>query len=738
MTASDPKDTKGGDSVIIVESPAKTKTISRILGPGYRVMATMGHVRDLPKNRLGVDVEKDFRLEYSLIPSRRKVVEQLRRAVKDASLVYLAPDPDREGEAIAWHVAQVLGLPDEKLARITFNEITPNAVRRAVSDPGPIDMNLVEAQQARRILDRLVGYKLSPLLWKKISRGLSAGRVQSVAVRLIVEREEEIRRFEPEEYWKLVAKLSKTDGSATFDAELLKIGGKKAVVRDGETAHALRERLSASPWRVLSVTKKTSYGKPYPPFNTASLQQAAASRLGFSAKRTMRVAQQLYEGVEMGDRGSIGLITYMRTDSYRVSASSIEQVRSFIEGEYGRDYLPAKPRILSAKKGAQDAHEAIRPTDVFLTPEKVKPWLGRDQFRLYKLIWHQFVASQMKPARFEVVTADIEAADAVFRASGKRLLFDGHLRASWGGEKDSSSLLPPLSEGEPLDLVELAASQHFTQPPPRYTEATLVKTLEKEGIGRPSTYAAIISTIQQRGYVKLEEKKFVPTELGELVTKKLVEHFPDILDVSFTRSMEERLDRIEEGEARWLDVVRDFYERFSRALEKAAAEMTSERGKPAESGETCPECGAPLVERISRYGRFLACSAYPKCKYVKRDESRPAPQATGEKCPECGGELVVRRGRRGPFIACSNYPDCKYTRDIAGASDPVLGKTVEEVRCPKCGAPMVVRRSRRGYFLGCSAYPKCKGIAKVPPGLIERLKAEAAAESPAEGEGSGD
>ncbi|MFA4985303.1 MAG: type I DNA topoisomerase [Candidatus Brocadiia bacterium] len=731
---------RNGKSLIIVESPAKTRTISKILGHEYNVMATMGHVRDLPESSLGIDVEHDFRMKYTIIATRKKIIAELRKAANDAGLVLLAPDPDREGEAIAWHVKEALELSDEKARRITFNEITTPAVLAAVANPGNIDADRVNAQQARRILDRLVGYKISPLLWKKVARSLSAGRVQSVAVRLIVDREKEIRAFVPEEYWKLTASLSPRDkASERFEAELLRLDGENAKVTNGVQAQALRETLTASSWAVKSVETRTTFSKPGPPFSTALLQQAAANRLGFSARKTMSVAQSLYEGVELGGEGSVGLITYMRTDSFRVSSGSIESVRSYIESRWGAEYIPPKPNVYSSRKSAQEAHEAIRPTDVVRTPEDVNRFLSRDQQRLYGLIWSQFVASQMKPARYESITVDIAAANAIFRATGRRLLFDGYLKVA-GSDKSDDALLPHLTAGLPLTLHDLAAKQLFTQPPPRYTEASLVKALEKEGIGRPSTYAAIISTIQERRYVKIEEKKFIPTELGELVTQKLIDYFPKIMDVSFTRTMEEHLDDIEEAKRNWLDVVREFYGPFAESLEKASKEMVSEKAKPLETGEKCPECDSPLIIRMSRFGRFVACSGYPGCKYIKREE-KPLPTETAGACPECGKPLVERRGRRGPFLACSGYPECKYTRSTSGTGKarPPIENPFPDEKCPECGEPLKLRISRRGPFFGCSKYPKCKGTKALTPEQRAKMKelhdaAKAAEGAPAEAE----
>ncbi|MFW6158961.1 MAG: type I DNA topoisomerase, partial [Planctomycetota bacterium] len=574
-------------SLVIVESPAKAKTINKYLGKGYRVEASMGHVRDLPKKKLGVDIEHGFEPTYQTIRGRGKTLKKLRSAAKSADSVYLAPDPDREGEAIAWHVVQALKLPDAKAYRVTFNEITKRAVRAAFEHPGKIDMARVNAQQARRVLDRIVGYQLSPLLWKKVAKGLSAGRVQSVAVRLIVEREKEIRAFEPEEYWEIRATLAPAgEGEGqSFEAELLKWQGEKFRPDNEDDAQTVARALRAATFTVDQVKKKKQKKSPGPPFNTSLLQQAASSRLRFSASRTMRVAQQLYEGIEVGGEGSVGLITYMRTDSFRMAGGAVDECRRLIPDKYGADYLPKKPRFYKSRKGAQEAHEAIRPTSVSRTPEDLKPFLSRDQHRLYKLIWDRFVASQMADARYEATTVAIRAGEGRLRARGRICIFPGHTRV-WPRKQKDQQDLPDLAESQRLDLIKLEPSQHFTEPPRRYTEASLVRTLEREGIGRPSTYAPIISTIQKRGYVKQIKRAFHATELGIVVTDLLVDSFPDIMDVQFTSEMEEKLDKIEEEDRDWQAVLGEFYRLFKADLEKAETEMQRVKGK--KTGETCP------------------------------------------------------------------------------------------------------------------------------------------------------
>ncbi|GIV07406.1 MAG: DNA topoisomerase 1 [Fimbriimonadales bacterium] len=673
--------------VIIVESPAKTRTLAKILGNAYTIEASMGHVRDLPKSKLGVDVSNDFEPTYAPLPDRRDTLKRLQTVTQGAPMVYLATDPDREGEAIAWHIQQALNLQNAQ--RIEFNEITATAVQRALQNPRLIDLHRVNAQQARRVLDRLVGYEVSPLLWRKTRGGrkpLSAGRVQTVAVRLIVEREREIRAFVPEEYWKITATLTPKKEHFPFEAELRAKGDAKLELKTEADAQAVLNDLQGATYIVESVAKRQRKRTPPPPFITSTLQQEAARKLGYSAKRTMQIAQQLYEGVDLGDEGSVGLITYMRTDSVRLSNEALQMAREFIQANYAPNYLPDKPRQYKTRGGAQDAHEAIRPTDVNRTPEAVRPYLTPEQYRLYELIWKRFVASQMADAQLEITSVNIRAKEYLFRASGTVVLFDGFLSLYKEGkdtqERDEEELppLPPLQQGELLDLIKLTPSQHFTQPPPRYTEATLVKAMEQNGIGRPSTYATILSTIQERGYVTLENRAFKPTPLGEVVTDYLVKYFPDLFDVPFTARMEAELDEVEEGKADWVQVVRDFYQPFQQKVSVAMQSDDRVQIPIVETERACPTCGATMVLRSGRYGEFLACSRYPDCK-----TTLPA-GATGIVCPLCQtGEIVQRKSKKGRvFYACSNR-ECKLL---------TWDKPTGEI-CPECNAPLVEKTSKR-------------------------------------------
>jgi len=703
--------------LVIVESPAKAKTINRYLGKGFQVRASMGHVRDLPKSSLGVDIEHDFEPVYRVLPTRKKVISQLKKLSGKAEMVYLATDLDREGEAIAWHLAQALKLPKKRTRRVIFNEITKKAIQRAFDQPMDLDDNKVNAQQARRILDRIVGYKLSPLLWNTVRRGLSAGRVQSVAVRLIVEREREIEAFKPVEYWEIEADLApkthRPKEPKKFRAKLTKVDGKKPTIPDEANATSLVKEIQSSELVVKEVKRTERSLRASPPFITSTLQQQASVQLRFSAKKTMMLAQQLYEGVELGEEGSIGLITYMRTDSFHVANSAIDECRELIEEQFGKKYLTEKPQYFRSGKRAQGAHEAIRPTSAAYTPEKVKPFLGRDQHRLYELIWKRFIATQMAPGRLAVSDVSVEAGRALFTAQGRELVFDGHLKVT-GFDKKTEVRLPTLAEGDVLKLLKLDPSQHFTKPPPRYTEATLVKTLEKLGIGRPSTYAPIISTIQARHYVTLEKRQFRATDLGKTVTDQLVEHFADIMEVTFTSGMEERLDKVEDGEAGWLETLRAFYEPFAIDLEKAGKNM--KRPEPEQTEHKCKDCGKPMLKRWSRNGPFLGCSGYPECRFTMPLDSegkpaeRPKPEETDEKCEKCGSPMVIRTGRHGRFMACSGYPKCKNTRSLE--ETPEIPEDLK--KCEECGKEMVIRRSRRGLFLGCSGYPKCRNTKPLP------------------------
>jgi len=716
-----------GRSLVIVESPAKAKTINKYLGRDYSVKASLGHIKDLPKKELGIDVDNGFEPSYEVIPGKTKVVTALKKAAKEADAVYLAADPDREGEAICAHLAEVLGRTKaarRKIFRVLFNEITPKAIRTAFERPGQIDLHLVDAQQARRVLDRLVGYKISPLLWDKVRRGLSAGRVQTVALRLIVERERDIRAFVPREYWTIHALVEAGEAPA-FETKLIKFKGEDIEVPNEAEAQRIVAQVERARWQVASVAQKEKRRYAPPPFTTSKLQQAAYNRLHYTAKRTMMLAQRLYEGVELGEEGSVGLITYMRTDSVRVSNDALAQVREWIGTSYGAAYLPEKPNFYKSKKDAQEAHEAIRPTDVARSPDEVRKYLEDDLFKLYQLIWQRFVASQMVPAVFDQTTIDITVGDYLFRASGSVMKFDGYLAVYQAArddeEKDEDAeaegrALPRVAEGETLRLEKLRPEQHFTEPPPRYTEATLVKELEEKGIGRPSTYATIISTIVEREYVSKDQGRFTPTMLGEKVSDLLVRSFEDIFDVGFTARMEEELDEIEEGKLPWRQSVKDFYERFELDLDKAAGEMQSYKaGIP--TGEKCEKCGqGELLERISRHGFFLGCSRYPECDYT-RDLSPEAgaeeveSEAVTEYCENCGREMTIKRGRFGPFLACTGYPECKTTRRLVhGTRRARQPDEPLDEKCPECGSQLVRRHGRYGEFIGCSGYPKCKYI----------------------------
>jgi DNA topoisomerase I len=691
--------------LIIVESPAKVKTIQKFVGEDYLVMATLGHIKDLPEGELGVDTEKEFQPEYVSIPGKAKVIRELKKAGKSVKNVYLGPDPDREGEAIAWHVAEEIGDEDKTIYRVLFNEITQKAVLDAIRHPGRLQQSKYEAQQARRILDRLVGYQVSPLLWDKVRRGLSAGRVQSVAVRIVCEREREIEAFIAEEYWSLTATLQGKESPVTFDAKLVKWKEKKVKMAKEVEAMALLKALEGATYTVSKITRQEKQRHPFPPFITSRLQQEAYRKLSFSAQRTMRIAQRLYEGMELGEIGTVGLITYMRTDSPRVASEAVRQVRDWIKDRFGESYVPPKPNHYKSRKGAQDAHEAIRPTSMTLTPEKVKGFLDKDQWSLYKLIWDRFVASQMSSAVFQQTTVEIQAGECVFTAVGTVPVFQGFLALYNEGKDDSENgdqekILPALSEGEVLALLGLTPRQHFTQPPYRFSEATLIKELEENGIGRPSTYAAILSTIKEKEYVKLEKGKFFPTELGCLVNDLLVVNFPDIFDVEFTAQMEENLDRIEEGEKGWIETLKEFYQPFEKDLAAAKISMREVKKELIPTDVLCERCGSKMVKRWGKRGFFLACSTYPECRYTREvEESGEKPVETGGTCEKCGGPMVIKSGKFGRFLACSNYPTCKFTKPIETG-----------VRCPQegCEGILVERRTRKGkVFFSCSKYPAC-------------------------------
>ncbi len=691
--------------LIIVESPAKTKTLKGFLGSDYQVEASMGHVRDLPEKKLSIDIENDFAPTYVIIPERKDVVAKLIAAAKNASEVFLASDPDREGEAISWHLQEALGLKNAR--RIQFNEITKPAVQAALLNSREIDMDRVNAQQARRELDRIVGYKISPILAKKVRPRLSAGRVQSVAVRLIADREREILAFKPVEYWSITASLTPDTAKHKFDAALiLGLDGKKLTIPNQDIADGILKDLDGAEYKVRTVKRSEKRRNAAPPFITSTLQQEASRKLGFNAKRTMQVAQKLYEGVDVPGEGHVGLITYMRTDSTRIADEAQAAARQLIVETYGPKYAPGTAKQFKKAGAAQDAHEAIRPTDVRRLPERVLQLLSSEQARLYKLIWQRFVASQMSPAVFDVVTVDIGAAGYTFRATGSTVKFDGFLRVYSEGKDDAKvedeekQPLPPLTDAQILKLLALTPKQHFTEPPPRFTEATLVKALEEKGIGRPSTYASIIATIQDRQYVELAEKKFKPTELGLTVNDLLVKHFPGVLDVTFTAGMEAQLDAVAEGKEDWVQMMRRWYDPFALDVKKAGTDMESVKKPPRDAGVECPTCGKPMVVRESRYGEFVSCSDYPKCKTIVR----PEPTESQGDCPKCGKPMLERAGRFGKFIACTDYPECKTTKQPAAQR--------VDVPCPKCGGEIVQKRSKKGaVFFGCNNYPKCDFVA---------------------------
>jgi DNA topoisomerase I len=752
-------------SLVIVESPAKAKTINKYLGRGYTVKASYGHVMDLPRKTIGillpgeqngkpkrkgkkgkgkaktaakpsekkiaVTSENIFEPTYEIIPDKQKIIGQLRTAADSADNVYLATDPDREGEAISAHLLEALAknkTERAKFARVMFNEITQKAIRAAFEHPTKVDEHLVDAQQARRVLDRIVGYKVSPLLWDKVRRGLSAGRVQTVALRLIVEREQEIRAFVPREFWTIHALLAAGEPPA-FEAKLIKRKGEDLEIPDEAEAQRILADLERASWQVSSVAQKEKRRFAPPPFTTSKLQQAAYNRLRFTAKRTMMLAQRLYEGVDLGSEGSVALITYMRTDSVHVSTDALSQVRDHIGETFGGRYLPEKPNFFKSKKDAQEAHEAVRPTDVSRTPESVRPYLDESMFKLYQLIWQRFVASQMVPAVFDQTTIEVIAGDYLFRASGSVEKFNGYLavyqtvKEDDEGKDDADSesrALPRVLEGEELRLETIRPEQHFTEPPPRYTEATLVKDLEEKGIGRPSTYAAIISTLVEREYVNKDQGRFTPTLLGERVSVLLVKSFDDVFDVNFTARMEEELDEIEEGKLGWRTSVKEFWDRFAQDLETAAGSMASYKaGIP--TGQKCEKCGqGELLERISRHGFFLGCSRYPECDFIRdlAEAHSDDAAATTHYCDNCGKEMVIKRGRFGAFLACTGYPDCKTTRRLVTGTKIARQPDVPlDENCPTCGAQLLRRQGRFGDFIGCKNYPKCKYTRPITLGI---------------------
>jgi DNA topoisomerase-1 len=686
-------------SLVIVESPAKAKTINKYLGSEYVVKASMGHIRDLPKSKLGVDVEKNFEPLYEVIPERKKLVAELKKAAEASSAIILAADPDREGEAICWHLKALLDENDKPLHRLKLHEITKPAVEEAIRHMTVLDKAMFDAQQARRVLDRLVGYLISPLLWKKVARGLSAGRVQSIALRLIYEREKDIRAFIPEEYWAIFAHLDASN-PPPFRAALSKIDGKKAKVEDGTTAETIVADLKDAAFILSRIKVREKKRNPSPPYITSTLQQDAYQRLHYPVKRTMSIAQKLYEGMPIGERGPVGLITYMRTDSVRVSNEALAWARQYIEQTFSARHLPAKPNVYANKSAAQDAHEAIRPTLPDLAPDVVKPFLKKEEFSLYQLIWNRFLASQMSPALIEETEFEITAKKYLFSAKGEVLKFAGFLALTPKGENGEKETLPAAKEGETLALRQIEPKQNFTQPPARYTEGTLVKELEAKGIGRPSTYAPIISTLQNRTYVVKDEGKFVPTELGMFVTEFLIKNFPDLMEIRFTAQMEEELDKIEEGTLDWTGSLKEFYAKLDVDL-KAAMKVDSVKASGIPLDEICPKCGKPLVLKSGKFGSFKACSGYPDCDF-KEAMVKKEVITLDEKCPECGSNLVQRKGRFGLFTACSNYPTCKYIKK----------KKYEDtgLACPTdCGGTILKRETKRGrFFYGCSRFPKCR------------------------------
>ncbi len=679
--------------LVVVESPAKAKTIKKYLGRGYTVEASMGHIRDLPKSQLGVNVEDNFEPKYITIRGKGELLAKLRKAAKTSDKVYLATDPDREGEAISWHLSHLLGIKENEPCRIEFNEITKDAVKNAMKNPRPINQNLVDAQQARRILDRLVGYKISPLLWRKVRKGLSAGRVQSVASKIICEREREIEAFKPEEYWNLKGIFISSKNKQSFEAQLHSKGKKKIDLKSKQELDQVLAAIKGEDYTVTKVLKGSRKRSAPPPFTTSTMQQEASRKLGFTTKKTMMLAQQLYEGVDVKGEGSVGLITYMRTDSTRVSDQALAEVRTIIQEKFGNDYVPSKANIFRSKKGSQDAHEAIRPTSVRYSPKDLQSSLKRDQLRLYTLIYNRFMASQMKPALYETLTVNISAGEYIFRASGSRKVFPGYtalyMEGNDEGKEEKDIMLPDLEEGEKLELKEYKSEQKFTQPPARYTEASLVRALEDMGIGRPSTYAPTISTIISRGYVVRDARILYPTDLGFIVNDLMDKYFPKIMEYKFTAAMEEKLDKIEEGEVNWRDLLNEFYPSFADYLSHAEQDIGKIEIKDEESDVVCEKCGANMVIKTGRYGKFLACPNFPKCRNTK-----PIVEEINIPCPKCSAQIVVRKSKRGrKFYGCSNYPECDFVSWDMPIKDP----------CPKCGALMTEKNSRaNGKTVQCT------------------------------------
>ncbi len=694
--------------LVIVESPTKAKTISRFLGRDFVIKSSNGHIRDLPKSKMGVDIEHDFEPHYVIPTKSRKLVNQLKKEAENASAIFFATDEDREGEAISWHLTQIFGTPEDKIHRITFDEITETAIKKAITQPRQVDKNMVNAQQARRVLDRLVGYELSPFLWKKIFKGLSAGRVQSAALRVIVEREREIEAFKPKEYWLIEADFEKTDHSKPqLTARLHKINGQKVdkfEIKNQPEANKITEALSNAGYKIDNVELKQLKRLPYAPFTTSTLQQEANIKYGFSSRQTMYLAQQLYEGVALGKDGSVGLITYMRTDSVNLSSKFLNEAKDFITQTFGKEYALSSPRYFKKKQRlAQEAHEAIRPTDVRRTPESIKDCLDARMFKIYSIIWRRAVASQMPDAQIDQTAIDVVSTNNyTFRTTGSTIRFDGFYKVYPNNQKDV--ILPSVKKGELINLLELKIQQKFTEPPARYSEAGLVKILEEYGIGRPSTYAPTISTLLSRKYIEKEQRRLKPTEMGFLVNDVLVEHFPQIVDYKFTAQMEENLDEIAAGKKDWVPVIKDFYTPFKDNLRKKESEVSKKALTEKSTDEVCEKCGQPMVIKMGRFGKFLACSGFPECKNTKKingNGEKEEPELVDEKCPECGRQLLKKVGRYGPFLGCSGYPDCKYLKKIENSTG---------IKCPECNLGEIVeRRSRRGKpFYSCNQYPKCK------------------------------
>lgn len=677
-------------NLVIVESPAKAKTIQKYLGSGYEVMASMGHIRDLPKSKMGVDKDNDFKPQYTDMKGKEDIIKEMKKRAKKCDKVYLATDPDREGEAISWHIAQILKLDMEENNRVAFNEITKTGVKSGMSNPHKIDVDLVNAQQARRILDRLVGYELSPFLWKKVKRGLSAGRVQSVAVRLVVDRENEIRKFVPKEYWSIDAKFTAPSSRKVFDAALVSVDGEKLEISNQTEADGILKRLENAEYTVAAVKKRVTKKQPAPPFITSTLQQEASRKLGFTAKRTMKAAQELYEGVDVEGVGAVGLITYMRTDSLRISDEAKAAAAEYIGTVYGKDYLPPEPRTFKSKNNAQDAHEAIRPSTPELTPERVKSSLSVDQFKLYKLIWERFIASQMANALLDTVSADISANGCIFRASGYSVKFDGFMTLyveSSDTEESNKKMLPELKVNDILKLKSIAGNQHFTQPPPRYTEASLIKALEENGIGRPSTYAPTITTITSRRYVEHEGKALKPTNLGEVITDLMKEHFNNIVDAKFTAGMENSLDEVEHGNKDWVSTLHEFYDDFSETLKKAEDAMEGKRVKvpDEETDVVCELCGRNMVIKYSKYGKFLACPGFPECKNTKKIVTE-----SDGNCPRCGKKMLLKKSKKGrSFYGCEGFPDCSF----------MTWNVPTKELCPNCGKSLFIKGGKSGRLV---------------------------------------